>query len=159
MRRYFTIISWMFLAISCRERSTNIASLPSIDLLLPDSLTHINTNEIKGGKFIALLYFSPDCEHCQHETKTILHHIDSLRDVRFYFISNDSLNKIKIFRSVFHLEKYSNITLGWDTQFLFPRHFKGAYPPYLVLYDRRLQQLGTFEGGLEASKMIALVNN
>jgi hypothetical protein len=27
------------------------------------------------------------------------------------------------------------------------------------LYDRRLQQLGTFEGGLEASKMIALVNN
>ncbi len=156
--RIFLILSSILLLISCKERSGKKSSLPFIDLLLADSLTHINTDDIKGGKPVALLYFSPDCEHCQHETKSILQHMDSLKDVRFYFITNDSLNKIKIFKSIYQLGKYPNVTLGWDTQFLFPRHFKGAYPPYLVLYDRQLQQLGAFEGGLEPSKMISLIN-
>jgi thiol-disulfide isomerase/thioredoxin len=159
MKKY-AIICWLLLALSCRGKTGgSIGSLPSFDLLLSDGLTHLNTSEIKAGKPVALLYFSPDCEHCQQETTSILHHMDSLRDVQFYFITNDSLDRAKTFRSVFQLDKYSNIILAWDNQFLFPRHFKGAFPPYLVLYDRQLRQLGAFDGEMEVSKLIALINN
>jgi hypothetical protein len=140
-------------------RGGSLGKLPSVELLLLDSLTHVNTGDVKEGKPVALLYFSPDCEHCQNETRSILDHMDSLREVKFYFITNDSLDKLRIFRSIFRLDKYSNITLGWDNQFLFPRQFKGAYPPYLALYDRQLKQVGVFNGEVEASKIIALINN
>jgi len=134
-------------------------TLPSFDLLLSDSTTTLHTADIREGNPIALLFFSPDCEHCQHETETIIHHMDSLKGVRFFFITNDPLDRLKMFDHVYKLNKYSNITLAWDNQFLFPRHFKGAYPPYLVIYDRDRRMRGAFEGGLEANKMIQFVNS
>jgi thiol-disulfide isomerase/thioredoxin len=152
-------IIFLLLLLGCRNNTgTRGGSLPPFDLLLPDSLTHINTGEIKSGRPIALLYFSPDCEHCQQETKSIIEHMDSLRDVNFYFITNDSIQRIKVFSAVYQLQKYPNITLGWDNQFLFLRHFKGAVPPYMVLYDRNLQQLGIFSGQTEANKIIGIIN-
>jgi hypothetical protein len=158
--RIYAIFFCIFLAIGCSEKAGDSKrTLPSFELLLPDGITRINTTEIKAGSPVVLLYFSPDCEHCQQETRSILHHMDSLRDVQFYFITNDSLDRIKLFRSVFQLDRYTNITLGWDAKFLFPRHFKDAYPPYMVLYDRQLRQLGVFNGEVEVSKIIALVNN
>ena len=159
MRIYLTI--WcILLVIGCQDKNgANIGHLPSFDLLLSDSLTHINTKDVKEGKPVALLYFSPDCEHCQEETKSILDHMDSLRDVQFYFITNDALERIRIFVSAFLLNKYSNITVGWDNQFLFPRQFKGAAPPYLVMYDRKLKQIGVFNGEVEAGKIITLIND
>lgn len=155
--RMLIAICLCFFAIACRN-SGGGETLPSFDFLLPDSTTHINTNAIPTGNPIALLYFSPDCEHCQHETETIIHHMDSLKHVHFYFITNDPPERIKIFKEVYNLDKYANITLWWDNQFFFPRHFKGASPPYLVLYDRQKRMQGAFEGGLEASEMVVFVN-
>jgi len=155
MKKYI-IISLVLLAIACRNSGGE--TIPSFDFLLPDSTTRVNTAAIPKGDPIVLLYFSPDCEHCQHETETIIHHMDSLKQVRFYFITNDPPERIKIFNEVYKLGKYTNITLGWDNQFFFPRHFKGAAPPYLVLYDRQKRMQGAFKGGLEAGQMIEFVN-
>ena len=132
--------------------------LPAFDLLMSDSITHMNTASIEAGHPIALLYFSPDCEHCQEETETILKHMDSLKNVRFYFITNDPLDRLRGFNIAYGLYKHKNITVCWDNQFLFPRHFKGAFPPYLVLYDRQRRQRGIYEGGLKASQMIEIAN-
>jgi len=151
------VIAITLLAIACRN-SGGGETIPPFDFLLSDSTTRFNTAAIPQGSPIVLLYFSPDCEHCQHETETIIHHMDSLKQVRFYFITNDPPDRIKVFSEVYKLDKYANITLGWDNQFFFPRHFKGAAPPYLVLYDKQKRMQGAFEGGLEASKMIEFVN-
>jgi len=159
MKNYLFICGLVWF-LSCREKPNSPTSaIPPFDILLPDSLTHFDLGKIKSGAPVALLYFSPDCEHCQQETKDIIHHMDSLQQVRFYFITNDSLDRIRVFRQVYHLAQYANVTLGWDHQFLFPRHFNGAYPPYLVLYDGQLHQLGAFEGEVGASKIIHLINN
>jgi len=159
MRNYLTICC-ILVVIGCQERKgADIGHLPSLDLLLSDSLTHVNTGDVKKGRPVALLYFSPDCEHCQKETKSILHHMDSLHNVQFYFITNDSLDRIRIFKSVFHLDNYTNITVGWDNQFQFPRQFKDAAPPYLVMYDRKLKKIAVFNGEVEADKIITLIND
>jgi len=112
MRNYL-IICCILTAIGCQGRKgADIGQLPSIDLLLPDSLTHINTKDVREGRPVALLYFSPDCEHCQNEITSILHNMDSLNNVLFYFITNDSLDRIRVFKSTYLLNKYSNITVG-----------------------------------------------
>jgi len=72
----------IFLALSCRNNTGEGETIPSFDFLLSDSITRVNTATIPEGTPIALLYFSPDCEHCQHETETIIHHMDSLKQVR-----------------------------------------------------------------------------
>lgn len=148
----------IFCLVSCKSSSHDAGDIPSFNFLLPDSVTQVNTSTIQKGRPTVLLYFSPDCEHCQAETSFIIRHMDSLRHVQFYFLTNDSIERIKVFKAVYKLDKYDNITVGWDNQFFFPRIFKGAMPPYSVLYDKDKKQQKIFQGDEEAEKLVQYAN-
>lgn len=132
--------------------------MPSFNLLLLDSVTQFNTQQIPEGKPIALLYFSPDCEHCQKETKGIIQKMDSLNQVEFYFITNDPFERLQVYNHAYKLYKYSNIILGRDYDFAFIRHFKEAAPPYLVIYDQYKKERAVFIGEYPTSQLIAFIN-
>jgi len=131
--------------------------LPAFDLLLVDSVTKFNTASIPEGNPIILLYFSPECEHCQKETEGLLKKMDSLRQVRFYFITNDPVDQLKLFNYAYKLYKYSNITLGRDYKFSFPAHFKNAAPPTMVIYDGNKMLVTIFKGEIVTSQLISLI--
>ncbi len=157
--RVFLSILILLLMVSCKQRTKHEKGhLPDFDFLLTDSVTHLTTDMVAQENPVALLYFSPDCEHCQEETATILKNMNELKKIHFYFITNDPLERTKEFSQFYGLYKHSNITVCWDNQFYFPRRFKGAFPPYLVVYDKDKRQQGVYEGGLKGPEMIALAN-
>src|SRR5579864_2134147 len=133
MKQLTLIISIIFL-IACRQ-SRQEPHLPFFNLLLSDSITRLNTAMIPEGKPTILLYFSPDCEHCQHETESLLHSMDSLKKIHFYFITTDSFDRMRVFYQHYKIHNYPNITIGRDYRFFFPNHFGSPVPPYLVIYD------------------------
>ncbi len=134
------------------------ADIPSFNLLLTDSVTQFNTSQIPNDKPIAFVFFSPDCEHCQQETSDILKHMDSLKDVRFYFVSVDQIERLKVFRAYYQLHRYPNITVGRDYTFTFPIHFQVTRPPCLILFDRHKKEKAVFTGETTASKLIEVMN-
>lgn len=71
--------------------------LPSFDLLLTDSVTHLNTADIPSGKPIIVIGFSPTCGHCGAETEEIVKHISQLKDTRIYFLSSASITQMRGF--------------------------------------------------------------
>jgi peroxiredoxin len=143
---------------TCKSR-TRGETFPAFDILLADSTTRVNTTTIKKGNPIVLLYFSPDCEHCQKVTEAILQHMSAMKQAQFYFITNDPFERLKVFNGQYKLNHFPNIILGRDEQFFLFRHFKGVYPPYLVLYDRHKQQKATFQGETSVDTIISLVNH
>jgi thiol-disulfide isomerase/thioredoxin len=134
------------------------AEIPSFNLLLIDSSTLFNTRQIPDGRPIALVFFSPDCEHCQKETSSLLTKMDSLKNVRFYFVAIDPLERLKVFNTYYQIYRYPNITLGRDYTVFFPGFFKGATPPYLVLYDGYKKTQAVFDGEADISRLIGMVN-
>jgi len=157
--RILLLVSGLCLIVACNTHSVGGDPFPSFDILLVDSSMRLNTTTIKEGVPIALLYFSPDCEHCQKETEVILHHMNSFKEVQFYFITNDPLDRLRAFNGHYQLAKYPNIILGRDEQFFLLRHFKGAYPPYLVIYDRHKKQRVAFQGDVTVDTIISSINN
>jgi len=153
------VIAFTTLFTACTTHPNVGESFPSFDLLLADSVTRLNTATIKEGDPIVLLYFSPDCEHCQKETEAILKHMSAMKEAQFYFVTNDPFDKLKVFKGYYKLDRYPNITLGRDEQFFLLRHFKGAYPPYLVLYDRQKRQRVAFQGDTPVDTIISFVNH
>jgi thiol-disulfide isomerase/thioredoxin len=131
-------------------------TLPAFNLLLVDSTTTFNTKDIPSGKPTVLLYFSPDCEHCQHETEEILKNMDSLRNVHFIFITALPFDKMKNFYFYYKLGNYKNITLGKDQDYFFSRHFGSQYVPYLAIYNRNKKLVKVFDGGTKVSNLIQL---
>jgi len=145
------------LFVACQWKSKGQETLPAFDLLLKDSVTHFNTSAINSGSPIVLMYFSPDCEHCQKETEGIIQNMDSLKHVRFYLVTNDPIERMQVYDKMYKLDKYPNIILGRDYKYFFPVHFKNAAPPYLVVYDRHKVIKAVFTGETSAGQLIAFI--
>jgi hypothetical protein len=158
MKKLLTIAIVLLLG-ACTSRPKGGEPFPQFDILLADSTTRLNTASIPEGAPIVLLYFSPDCEHCQKETAAILQHMQALKNARFFFVTNDPLERLKTFKTYYKLDNYANITLGQDDRFFLLRHFKGAYPPYLVLYDKQKQQRAAYQGETSVDTIISFVNS
>lgn len=160
MKKFRAILLYLGIimsSLSCHS-GTDLPVLPSFNLLLSDSATIFNTQSIPEGKPSILLFFSPDCDHCQSETAGIIKNMDSLRDVNFYFLTIDPIERLKVFNEYYDLSKYTNIKTGRDYKYYFPAHFKGASPPYLVIYDAYKRQRAIFSGQTDTWKIIAFLN-
>jgi thiol-disulfide isomerase/thioredoxin len=131
--------------------------MPSFNMLLIDSSTVLNTKDIPSGKPTILVYYSPDCDHCQKETADILKKMDSMKQVQFYFITTDPFDRMKVFRQYYKIDNYSNIILGRDYESFFPRYYQVLAPPYSNIYDKNKRLVGTFAGEATATDFITLL--
>jgi len=142
--------------IGCQRQAKE--TMPSFNLLLTDNTTVLNTGHIPTGKPVMLVYFSPDCDHCQKVTEDLLKNIKALSNVQFYFLTIDPLDRLKVFNEYYGIDKYPNITLGRDYEFFFYQHFdKTGITPYLVLYDRHKDLKVLYPGGTEAKTIIEAI--
>jgi thiol-disulfide isomerase/thioredoxin len=134
------------------------SKIPSFDLLLPDSIQHMNTGEIPAGKPTVFFYFSPYCPFCRAQTQLIVDHYKDLKDIHFIFLTPYAYSTVKPFYTRYNLGKYDNITVGVDEGRFFGDYFKTNKVPYIAFYDkeRRLKQVDHGKISLDEIKGIAL---
>jgi thiol-disulfide isomerase/thioredoxin len=132
--------------------------LPSFDLLLIDSSTHLNSNTLPSGKPIVFFYFSPRCPFCRAQMQDIIDNGKDLKDIRFILLTVGPYSELKEFYKHYELSKYPNVTVGLDYDYFFPNYFKTSNVPYLALYDRdkRLKQANLGKLNSKEIKAIAL---
>src|ERR1017187_9633529 len=100
--------------------------LPSFTLLLADSTTHFSTSDIPSGSPIVLFLFGPFCPYSRAEMEDIVNNIQSLKDIRFYIFTTASYPDFLRFYTDYHLNKYSNLTVGIDYNDFFSGYFKAT---------------------------------
>ena len=120
--------------------------LPQFSVLLTDSATWYTKNDLPKKKKTIIMLFSPDCDHCKHETELIKKNIKQLANTQVVMITTLPFDKMVQFYKDFDLAKFKNITVGRDTRFFFPNYFKIHYLPFLAIYDKKYKLLKTFEG-------------
>jgi thioredoxin-related protein len=139
---------------SCASRNKEENRLPSFNLLLIDSTTIFNSSQIPEGRPFVLMYFSPDCEHCQEETASILKNIASFKKTKFFFITNDSFDRLKVYNQYYKIKNYPNVILGRDFHYDFFRHFKPRATPYILIYDKAKRLRTVFSGKPEIKTLL-----
>lgn len=127
--------------------------LPSFDLLLTDSVTHLNTADIPTGTQLVVVGFSPACTHCQAEVRDITSHIGEFPDVRFLFVTPFPFDQMKLFYRYFKLAKYPSITMGRDDADAFLKYFKAPGVPYTAIFDAKKRLKTSFANGTDAAQI------
>ena len=137
--------------VACRPQSKESALviLPPFSMLLMDSTTLLKAQDIPDGRPIVLLFFRPDCPHCQEETRDILAHIDSFQNVQFYMLALEPLRDIREFNLKYHIAQYRNFTIGKDQERSFLHTFRPATVPYIAIYDGNKKLVKIYNGGAE----------
>ena len=135
--------------------------LPAFKILLSvkgkDSVWFSNEN-LPKNRPIALIYFSPECGHCQFEMKEIEKNMDSLKDIFFVFASFHPLDSLYSFEKKYNTANYPNIVMGRDTKYFLPVYFNVKFTPFFALYDSKMKFVKSYDQGVKMPELIKIVN-
>jgi thioredoxin-related protein len=154
----------LIIAVGCTQaqivNKQDITKIPPFKILRPDS-TYFTPADLKKDKPVMIIYFSPDCSHCQHlvyDMKPKMKEFGDMQIVMVTFTEFTMLKMIKNFTRDFDLAKYPNITVGTEGHtYLVQRYYQVTTTPYIAVYDHKGKLVKAFEKAPSMSELIATV--
>jgi hypothetical protein len=133
-------------------------SLPSLEVLELDSLTFINTTSVYHNKASLIMYFSPDCEHCQQQTLELLEQIKSFKGVQICLLSPMSISDLRHFYNYFKLNRFPQIIIGQDFKNAFYKYYKTTSFPCIAIYDKSNKLVKLYREQVNIYQVIKSIN-
>jgi thioredoxin-related protein len=121
-------------------------TLPPFHLLKLDSSTYLTKDDIRKHRQTLIMFFSPDCDHCKHQTESILADFKKFKDIEIVMATYQPFGELKDFNDHYRLFEHNNIKIGRDEKFFLAPFYKIRNLPYLALYDKNGNLITTFEG-------------
>lgn len=109
-------------------------TIPSFKVYTTDSILFTKEN-LPKGKPIILIYFSPDCAHCQNEAQEIKKNMNIFKNAFFLWVSFRPLHEIKNFGKKYKLSKYKNVQFVNDPKYFLPSFYKVEFTPFIAVYN------------------------
>jgi thioredoxin-related protein len=143
MKTLLVLLSLFVTAGCTRAQDTvdtkNIQKIPPFKILRQDS-TWFSAADLKKNKPVMIIYFSPDCSHCQHLMYDMKSHMKELRNVQIVMVTFTEASMLKMiqdFYKTFDLKKYPNITIGTEGHsYVVQRYYQVRMTPYIAIYGR-----------------------
>ncbi|WP_299821018.1 redoxin domain-containing protein [uncultured Pontibacter sp.] len=135
------------------ENKLTRQTLPTLQFYTLDSLA-VSNSIVEVGSSTCIVYFDPDCSHCESETKEITSNIERFGHSQIFMISANTPKKIADFTKQFHLGSYPTIQVLWDKEHLFYKLFGNATVPSVYIYDRQQQLVKEYFGEVKAEAII-----
>lgn len=127
------VLSLFILSFSKKAASQTI---PNFKLELTNGKM-FSSAEISHQKPLIIIYFAPDCEHCQVLIKSVLKRINEFKKSQIILASFESLEQVSIFEKDYGLKSYANIKTGIEKPvFFFRYYFHLENTPFTALYDK-----------------------
>ena len=93
--------------------------------------------ELPMGKPIIIIYFSPECDHCDRLMKELVKQKEELKKASIAMITYLPVEKVLEFEKSYSLKNYSNIYAGTEGNSFFLRnYYKLTEMPFAALYSK-----------------------
>ena len=97
-----------------------------------------NAADLPKGKPLVLIYFDPDCDHCQKLMDELFKKINSFRKVEMVLITFKPITEVATFEKKYTTSKYVNMRVGTEgTLFYLKNYYKLVKMPFTALYDSK----------------------
>ncbi|MBS1627683.1 MAG: hypothetical protein JSR09_09415 [Bacteroidetes bacterium] len=96
--------------------------------------TWFTNAQLPKDKTIAIIYFSPECGHCQYEAKELVKVKEQLDNIFFVWVSYYPVSDNTAFKEKYQLTKMPNMVVGRDPKYFIPAFFRVEFTPYMAIY-------------------------
>ena len=134
------------------ERFPNVPSFRLINIADSSIFTKDN---LKKKKATIIMMFSPDCEHCQAETKELTAKIDLFKNAQIIMVSPLDFKYIRKFYDEYKIADYPTITMGRDPSYFLGTFYKIHFFPSVFVYNKKGKLVNHFEGGHPVEEIAA----
>jgi thioredoxin-related protein len=129
-------------------------TVPPLKLMRADSSFFVVKDMVKKKMATVVIIFSPTCIHCQHQAEEITSHIGDFKDVNFIFSTTYDVKDMKQYISDYGLDKFPNITVGYDKGYIMGSFYKIQSLPGIFLYDKKGHFVTNFETNVKAQTLL-----
>lgn len=162
VRRFIILVIALFTALQSFSQADStkpiylrFPTLPAFTIYKASDSTTFTREDLQKRKSIVFIIFSPDCEHCQHETEALIANIDKFKDVQIVMVEYLSYDEMKKFYINYKIENYPNIIMGRDAKYFLPTFFKVESLPSIYVYDKKGNFKQAFSGSVKMDKIAA----
>jgi thiol-disulfide isomerase/thioredoxin len=138
MKKLFFFLC-LIAAVGCTNAQsfTPAAAIPPYHILTTDSV-YVTPANLKKDRPVMIIYFSPDCSHCEHLMHELKPYMTSLKNVQVVMITwVQQIKAIQAFSRNFDLKKYPNFTVGTEGYtYVVQKYYHVETTPYIALYDK-----------------------
>lgn len=112
-------------------------TIPPFKLYRSDK-TIFNAVDLPKTKPLVLIYFDPDCEHCQKLMTELFKKIDKFKKTQIVMVTYKPVEELAPFEKKYGTKKYSNITVGTEgLSFRLRNYYELVTMPFTALYDKQ----------------------
>jgi thioredoxin-related protein len=129
--------------------------IPSFKLINVADSSIFTKDNLKKKKATIIMMFSPDCEHCQAETKELTAKIGLFKKAQIIMASPLDFNYLKEFYNEYKIADYPTITMGRDPIYFFGTFFKVRSFPSIFVYDKKGKLVNSFTGSTPVEEIAA----
>lgn len=111
--------------------------LPAFKMLMTNG-KFFSADELQKNKPVVLIYFAPDCEHCQVLMNDFFKKIDAFKNVQVVLITFKPVEEVAAFEKLYQTSQYENIKVGTEgTTFYLRKFYKLQNTPFTALYNKQ----------------------
>jgi len=126
--------------------------LPDMPLLRSDG-TQFTARSLSGK--VILVFFLPDCDHCQREARQIASNLNAFKDYALYFVSTAPLPEQEQFSRDYNLSGRPNVSFAQASPEELYKHF-GLFPtPTVYIYREGGRLVKVFRDETPVERIIA----
>jgi thiol-disulfide isomerase/thioredoxin len=162
VRKIFVFIITLFAAqVSFSQADTSqpvylrFPTIPQFSIYKASDSTVFTREDLQKRKPVVFMLFSPDCEHCQHETEQLIANIDKFKDAQIVMVDYLPYEEMAKFYSNYKIANYPNIIMGRDAKYYLPLFFDIKSLPAIYVYDKKGKFKQAFSGSVKVDKIAA----
>jgi thiol-disulfide isomerase/thioredoxin len=120
--------------------------------------TYVTPANLQKNKPVMLIYFAPDCSHCQKLITDMKPVMKSFKDIQVVMITFSDIRMVKSFQSDYGLTAWPNFILGTEGYtYTVQRYYQLKHTPYIAIYDHKGKLVQAYEKVPEIKDLVATV--
>lgn len=158
MKKLIFLLTLIITAGCTRAQNTSkIENIPAYRILDADSVYRTPAN-LKKNQPVMIVYFSPDCSHCQHMMYEMKEQMKDFSKIQVVMVSPVDYKLIKAFYRDFGIAKYPNFTVGTEgSSYKVLNYYGVKQTPYIAIYDHKGKLLKAYEKAPKIKELAAMV--
>lgn len=125
---------------------------PSFVLTLLDN-TQVNVKDLTGKN--GLIFFQPDCDHCQREAQEFERNLEAFGGTTLYFITSGPMEEIKAFADTYKLNGRPNVHFAFTPAINVLNNYGPISAPSVYIYSADHKLVKGFNGETPIERIVA----
>ncbi len=136
-RKLFPLLIIFISATLCIPGQALSQAIPPFKMTLSNNRI-FSATELPKGKPTILIYFDPECEHCQKLMTEFFKKINEFKKAEIVMVTYKPVNEVAAFEKMHSTKKYNNIIVGTEGLAFYLRDYYGLMVmPFTALYDKK----------------------